>query len=99
MNTKTIITATAMLLTLSGFAAPAFADPVKEFAGSRAEVREFCTAEGRTLLEGGAYSLCITPVSDVVCFDGGICSSNDLRLVIAQGFPESVTDVAWTTIR
>lgn len=98
MNTKTIITAVSMLLTLSGFA-PAFADPVKEFAGTRAEVREFCVSEGRTLLEGGAYSLCITPVSDVVCFDGGICSSDDLRLVIAQGFPESVTEVATTTIR
>ena len=99
MTTKITLTITAAVLSLAGFAAPAFAEPVKEFAGTRAEVRSFCVGEGRTLLEGGAYSLCITPVSDVVCKDDGVCSSNDLRLVIAAGFPNSVTEVATTTIR
>jgi hypothetical protein len=95
-KTKTIIFA-ALSLTLTGFATFAAAAPIKEFAGTRAEVREFCSGEGRTLLEGGSYSLCVTPVSNVTCLDNGVCSSTDLRLMLAEGFPRS-NDVAEATI-
>ena len=95
-NRKTIVLA-VVALAIIGFSTFASAAPVKEFAGTRAEVREFCSGDGRHLLEGGAYSLCITPVSDVVCLDGGVCSTSDLRLMLAEGFPRS-NDVAEVTI-
>lgn len=60
-----------------------------EFAGSRAEVRTFCTGEGRHLLEGSGYSLCVTATSDVLCRDGEACNSTDVSLIVAEGFRPS----------
>jgi hypothetical protein len=91
-NHKTIVLA-AVVFAIAGISTLASAAPVKEFAGTRGEVRQFCSGEGRHLLEGGAYSLCVTPVSDVTCFDTGVCATTDLRLMLAEGFPR-INDVA-----
>ena len=99
MHSNKIIVLAVLALALTGYSTLAAAAPVKEFAGSRGEVREFCSGEGRHLLEGTAYSLCITPVSDIVCRDDGVCSSNDLRLMLAEGFPRGNDVAAATLIR
>lgn len=84
--TKTTIALTFATLVLSLAGPGAHAAQLTEFTGSRADVRAFCTAEGDHLLEGGRYSLCTTPVTDVMCRDDGVCSSSDLELAFAAGF-------------
>jgi hypothetical protein len=72
-------------LTLIGMAIAAAA-PASEFGGSRADVRTFCTGEGAFLMEGGNFTLCITPATDVVCRDDNVCSSSNLEMALAEGF-------------
>lgn len=68
------------MLTATAFGAPT------EFRGSRADVRQFCTGEGHFLLDGGNFTLCTTPVTDVVCRDDNVCASSNLEVALAQGF-------------
>ncbi len=80
------VTAGAALVALLGLATVAPAASINEFGGTRAEVRESCVGEGRHLIEGLAYSLCVTATSDVLCNDDGLCASSDLRVAMAEGF-------------
>jgi hypothetical protein len=83
-KTKTMMAFGLMTtLTLIGMA---FAAPATEFGGTRADVRNFCTGEGYFLLDGGNFTLCTTPVTDVVCRDDNVCSSSNLELALAEGF-------------
>lgn len=91
MHTKTIPAALGLFTALF-LASAAFAGPLTEFGGSRADVRSFCTGIEHHLLEGGSYSLCITPTTDVMCRDDGFCSSSNLQLALAAGFQK--VDVA-----
>jgi hypothetical protein len=70
-------------LTLVGMA---FAAPATQFEGSRADVRAFCADEGAFLLDGGNFTLCTTPVVEVVCRDDNVCTSSNLELALAEGF-------------
>jgi hypothetical protein len=79
-------TAATGLVALLCFTAITFAAPVKQFEGSRAEVRAACAGEGTTLIEGASYSLCVSATSDVICDDEGICASTDLARAYATGF-------------
>lgn len=83
-STKTMM-AFGLMTTLT-LIAMAFAAPATEFGGSRADVRSFCTGEGAFLMEGGNFTLCTTPVADVVCRDDNVCSSSNLELALAEGF-------------
>jgi hypothetical protein len=70
-------------LTLIGVA---FAAPATQFEGSRAEVRAFCEGQGAFLLDAGNFTLCTTPVVEVVCRDDNVCTSSNLELALAEGF-------------
>ena len=72
-------------LTLISMAVAAAA-PATEFGGSRADVRAFCADQGAFLLDGGNFTLCTTPVVEVVCRDDNVCSSSNLELALAEGF-------------
>ena len=83
---KSTITAGFGLFTALVLTSASFAGPITEFSGSRADVRSFCTGADYHLLDGGNYSLCLTPTTDVVCDDTGMCGSSDLKLALAAGF-------------
>jgi hypothetical protein len=74
------------LMTFLTMAGTAFAAPATQFEGSRADVRAFCAAEGAFLLDGGNFTLCTTPVVEVVCRDDNVCTSSNLELALAAGF-------------
>lgn len=86
MHTTKTMLATGLFALTTLATAIAFGGPVSEFDGSRADVRSFCTGEGHYLLEGGNFSLCTTPVTDVMCRDDGACWSSNLELALAAGF-------------
>jgi hypothetical protein len=65
--------------------------PRLQFSGTRADVRSFCTGEGHFLMEGGNFTLCMTPATDVVCRNDNVCSNSNLELALAEGFQR--TDV------
>ena len=83
-TTKIIATGLAALL---GLATMALAAPASTgFSGSRADVRAFCKGEGYHLIEGGSFSFCATPLTDVFCRDDNVCASSDFRLALEAGF-------------
>lgn len=83
-STKKIIgLALVSFITLT---AGAIAAPATDFTGSRADVRSFCTGEDDFLLEGGSFTLCLTPVTDVVCRDDHFCASSNFDMAVAEGF-------------
>lgn len=90
-STKTIMAFCLFTLTTLASAA-AFGAPVTKFEGSRADVRSFCESEGAFLMDAASFTLCLTPTTDVVCRDDGICSSSSLDVALAAGFQRN--DVA-----
>ena len=57
-----------------------------EYLGTRGDVRMLCQNEGTFLLEGGNFSQCFTPTTDVLCRDDGTCSSPNFDLARAEGY-------------
>jgi hypothetical protein len=82
-NSTLFLAAAIAALSLTSAASAA---PASVFDGTRADVRSFCVGADHTLLEGGNYSLCLTPVTDVVCRDDDVCASSNLDLALAAGF-------------
>lgn len=66
----------------------ASAAPPSEYLGSRGDVRALCTNAGTFLLEGGNFSQCFTPSTDVLCRDDGTCSSPNFDLARAEGYQQ-----------
>ena len=89
-NKLTLASALFALALLTGAASAA---PATQFEGSRADVRGFCTGAGYDLVEGGNFSICLTPLTDVVCRDDNVCSSSNLDLALAAGFKSKVAAV------
>ena len=58
--------------------------------GTQADVRAFCVGEDFHLLEGGNFTLCLTPITDIVCRNDNVCSSSDVELAMAAGFKRRV---------
>ena len=87
MNTKTKLISLAFS-TLTLLTVAAVAAPPSEYLGTRGDVRAFCTGNDHFLLEGSNYSLCLTPVIDVLCRDDGTCSSSNFDLARALGYQE-----------
>ena len=83
MHTKLITTlafGTLVVLTASASAFPV------QYEGTRGDVRALCTGEENYLLEGGNFSQCFTPYTDVLCRDDGTCSSPNFDLARAAGY-------------
>lgn len=87
MQTRTLHLATG-LVSLLMLTSTSFAAPLSNFAGTRADVRSFCSGQDYFLLEGGSYTLCTTPDTDVMCRDDNTCTSSDLTMALLAGFQD-----------